>query len=835
MADALRRTYIPRSWKEIADNARALWAVIRRYIPRSWSDVVDFGLMLWIIRVPVGAFVVGFVLLCLVPQAQDLLVELIEYSWHVVFFLALVFFVWASTTHYTARLLLDTDERFRARVDQRKSDFIVSWEILLPRLLGALTFVAVLLSAERSIENLPIIDDPYVVPYVAKMLRWFQVVTLATLGLFIWYTVSRKALGALQSVKKLETKTGFVSRFLRRVGIEPRFDSSNLGPLMLFAVFLLCASILMSSPVWVAGWFPRSLAVPLLLGAWVPFLSLLSGIGRHYRAPVIVGIAIAFAILTFLFGDNHSVRRIDTAQILGQKLDTAAMSLNRAVDLWMNANNCKQDPAKCPRPIIIAAAGGASRAGFFTASVIGYLLDTAKEKDPRLDASAVTKRLFAISGVSGGSVGAAMAAAAMARAKAGEQPCVEHRPSLWYGDTIGNWRDCLEALTAGDFLTPVSIGLVFRDTVRFGWWEDRATALDRSWENRFSQLTGSDTDKWQDKCPGDLRCPFMTSRPREDRWLPLLVLNGVSSATGRRILTTVLEPGYQPKNEDACPLAGAMNTDAAIKEIKARAAPNLKSPVSGPVRKCAIFLESVRFHELMANDNPPDWLGRIQRLAVWDYVRNKIPFLTPRDLDDIYLSTAAHNSARFPIISPAGEIRNREHQVIDRIVDGGYFENYGALGAMELAQAIRAVEPKLRPFVLVISNDPDEDPDLTKADVADDAALAYVSVPITAVANTRTSRGRLAVGQLEAAMDSVAGTDCGGGTAHIRVWPRFEPSASGEVENVSRPVSMSWWLSRPIQILLHQQTEQYKNQNKNPDQLDRVWQAIMSRSDCTRQ
>ena len=133
------------------------------------------------------------------------------------------------------------------------------------------------------------------------------------------------------------------------------------------------------------------------------------------------------------------------------------------------------------------------------------------------------------------------------------------------------------------------------------------------------------------------------------------------------------------------------------------------------------FLESVRFHDLLANKNPPNWLGRIQRLAVWDYVRNKLPFLTPRNLDDIRLSTAAHNSARFPIVSPAGEIRNRQHQVVDRIVDGGYFENYGALGAMELAQAIRAIEPKLAPFVLVISNDPDEDPDLTKVDVADDA------------------------------------------------------------------------------------------------------------------
>src|SRR5262249_56241880 len=135
------------------------------------------------------------------------------------------------------------------------------------------------------------------------------------------------------------------------------------------------------------------------------------------------------------------------------------------------------------------------------------------------------------------------------------------------------------------------------------------------------------------------------------------------------------------------------------------------------------------------------------------------------------------------------EIRNRQHQIVDRIVDGGYFENYGALGAMELAQAIRAVEPKLAPFVLVISNDPDEDPDLTKVDVADDRVLADISVPIAAVANTRTSRGRLAVGQLEAAMDSVAGRDCGGGTAHGPGWPRFQPHANRHLPNISCPLS----------------------------------------------
>ena len=309
--------------------------MVRGYIPRSWSDVVDLSLILWVIRVPVCALALGFTLLCFVPQAQDLLVELIEYSWHVVFFLALVFFIWASTTHYTARLLLDTDERFRVRVAERSGDFIENWEIFLPRLLGALTFVAVLLSAERSIENLPVIDDPYVVPYVSRMLRWFQLVTLATLGIFIWYILSRKTLSALQPVRALESKTGFVTRFLRRIGIEPRLNSNNLGPLMLFVVFLVCAGVLLFSPVWIARWFPRSLSVPLLLGAWVPFLSLLSGIGRHYRAPVIAGVAIAVAVLSFLFGDNHSVRRVDAGAdsrpAAGQRA-IVAQSRRRSVD-----------------------------------------------------------------------------------------------------------------------------------------------------------------------------------------------------------------------------------------------------------------------------------------------------------------------------------------------------------------------------------------------------------------------------------------------------------------------------------------------------------------------
>jgi hypothetical protein len=44
---------------------------------------------------------------------------------------------------------------------------------------------------------------------------------------------------------------------------------------------------------------------------------------------------------------------------------------------------------------------------------------------------------------------------------------------------------------------------------------------------------------------------------------------------------------------------------------------------------------------------------------------------------------------------------------------------------------------------------------------------------------------------------------------------------------------MSWWLSTPIQIHLHQQTEGAKNQNRNADEFEQAWRAIEGTSACT--
>jgi len=414
-----------------------------------------------------------------------------------------------------------------------------------------------------------------------------------------------------------------------------------------------------------------------------------------------------------------------------------------------------------------------------------------------------------------------------------KHPCPQTPFALWWGREIGNWRDCFEALTSGDFLTPTFIGLAFHDMFPFGQWRDRSAMLEEAWERRYENLIiRPDEPRQKGRCVG-LACPFMTLRPTKGHWIPLLVLNGTSEATGNRIVTTVLAPTYKSKTPEGCPTSH-------------RAEPG----------QCVLLAHTDHFHkDLLLDERASDsWLVKFQCRLLSDCRNNN------SNLHDVRLSTAAHNSARFPIISPPGAVRNQKHQIIDRIVDGGYVENYGALSAMELAAAIRAVDPRLAPFVLVISNDPDDllDPaddavldvqkyqgklktqkEKRRVDVEDGEVLTDIVTPITTFANTRTARGILAVAQLRTAMFHAL-PNCKERVVHVRVWPQWEDEASKR-SKVSKAVSMSWWLSPPIQRHLHQQTEENEergrgmNENENREPLKLVWTALQATSECATQ
>ena len=108
------------------------------------------------------------------------------------------------------------------------------------------------------------------------------------------------------------------------------------------------------------------------------------------------------------------------------------MGLDGALADWRR-HSCEREPGpNCGKyPVVLALAGGASRAAFFSASVVGSLIDMTRSSSGLQRDFA--QQVFAISGVSGGSVGAAMIRAALEDAGPGGAPLCESADGLWFG------------------------------------------------------------------------------------------------------------------------------------------------------------------------------------------------------------------------------------------------------------------------------------------------------------------------------------------------------------------------------------------------------------------
>jgi len=782
-----------------------------------WACILNVALVLWILRVPVVATTFGWLLLGATTQGQDLFLEFVDPPgkhltllglslwiwWRMLLFLLVLTMVWALPTHYAARMLVTGDPRAPAWSGAPCLKRTATW---VPRLLGLLTFLAVELAIWRSYANMPTLEERDVTQRAEQALIAMAVLVAAgAIAYSVWVIKRPRGFRPKGLLGRLNASLGTFWQAISPGRVRGSADeqSRDVGRFILAGVFVIFLAIFLSGADHVASLFPRAMAVPFVLGGWLPFLSYLSGVGRQIRAPLIAALIALITLLAAVLGDNHSVRRVASGNL-------ELVPIEDAVDLWMTENGCNPKTRNsttapsCPRPIIVAGAGGASRAAFMMASIIGYFLDTGEAAPygvKALSVQDVRNRFFAISGVSGGSMGAVMVATALKAAPPGSDkpPCANRPVDQWWGMDVNNWRDCFEALTSGDFLTADFLGFAFNDVLPFAW-RDRAAVLEDSWRSRFREVVPvANKDADASSCQG-LDCPFLSLRPRSGHWIPLLVLNGTSEATGGRILTTLLAMTYVPQAN--CPTAVGSGA-------------------------CPLFVGADSFHQLLKAKMPAggweDWLGFLDSYL-----------LRGTDGDDVRVSTAAHNSARFPFISPPGSIRGENHTLVDRIVDGGYFENYGALAAKELALAVHAVAPQLRPLIIVISNDP-ADPLSPDDDAAHDqqglqrphAAAAEVlteaTAPITTVAHARTAHGVLAVDQLRNTLHAVI-QDCDKLVMQVRIWPDGD-----------KQLSMSWWESPLVQRQIHGQTEQRddrgKDKNENRPHLEAIWRE-MQMSSC---
>jgi predicted acylesterase/phospholipase RssA len=261
------------------------------------------------------------------------------------------------------------------------------------------------------------------------------------------------------------------------------------------------------------------LAVMTAFGAWLIVH------GRRLKAPLFLLAAAVPAVLTATGrADNHAI----TVTAAPPDEPTALLPQAQALAQW----EAWKDPAPAgaaPAPVIlVAASGGGVRAAYFTAAVLGRIADQCPD---------AARRIFAVSGVSGGAIGAAAYAAALK---------VEPLPPGLHGCAFtdaepGPYERRLAAVFARDHLSPVMARGLFADVAQRAVPApiesfDRQRALESSVADGFSRAFGAE----------GLKGPFHALRPDAGRPdVPYLLMNTTTTG-GERVVGTSVWPASDP-------------------------------------------------------------------------------------------------------------------------------------------------------------------------------------------------------------------------------------------------------------------------------------------------
>ena len=280
--------------------------------------------------------------------------------------------------------------------------------------------------------------------------------------------------------------------------------------------------------------FPRAIGsgamVALGLAGWATAGSALVFTTQATRFPIL-GAALLLAVLCSGLMDNHQIRLADRTATK-EDAEKAAHFLEStrgqsrpnqdpvgdAFESWHHLATKGPVAGHEPPCIIVAAEGGGIRAAFWPAIVLSTLQSRSLALADETNRPDFTSHVFAISGVSGGSVGAAVF----------EALCAEKRdePKL---------RELAAKVCGEDHLAPTLGALLYPDFAQrfmpFACLPDRARAFETSWENATSSLGGS----------ARMARPFTALwNPGPTKWLPALFLNATMVETGKRIICSGL-------------------------------------------------------------------------------------------------------------------------------------------------------------------------------------------------------------------------------------------------------------------------------------------------------
>ena len=365
----------------------------------------------------------------------------------------------------------------------------------IPRLLAAVPFAAVLIGLWKAyavVARTPALETARGASGQILVLAGLDIAIGAAFIAFLW---SRRIL-----TKRMSTQVGLALAIAYAIAVTALFVAS------------------VARPFFPADIAPRAATVPLLMGGFVFLGTYLAWLAHKYCVPIL---ALSVVAALWVTAQNVHFNDVRTLPSASDDFSRRQIDIGEAVDKW-KAANC--DMRGCPPAVIVAAEGGASRAAFAAATAVGELLDRADElPDAGIGrAIAPARRIFAISGVSGGSFGAATIRTALADSLERGQsapPCLR-APHGWFGagagDVTTSWRACLQALVSGDYLSPAFVGLAFRDNfsppnpVSGGsllFSDDRAALVEEAWERHYDQVVRGEIPGFSGQLYQDLAAP----------------------------------------------------------------------------------------------------------------------------------------------------------------------------------------------------------------------------------------------------------------------------------------------------------------------------------------
>ncbi|MBC7767942.1 MAG: patatin-like phospholipase family protein [Phycisphaerales bacterium] len=580
----------------IRDFIRAL----QRHLREAWFPIAIAGLMFGIF----GVFGLA------AGQVQEVLANYTdgartEFAWTRALVSVFAILVFASTLrHWTARLLC-------VNIHAATTDGWTGWHRLFistawyaPWLGASLSFAQAHVASGGSLDwqDLPnqLTTHPFVMLTVSTaLLPWVLI--------FLWW------LGPIAEYRRQV----FASNFAR-------FISSAVLPLgfsALAAYFLIMppSAIELSRAVGPVPIIGISLAVVTAVGCYLILLS------RRRAFPVFTPVLLLPVVIgAFGWDDNHHIRRLAEERVIERPQIADAF--------YEFADASSREPI-----VLISAEGGGIRSAHFTAMVLSRLADHC----PRL-----ARRIFAISAVSGGAIGAAAYQASLETMPLEGEACdlSENLPP-------GPRQLALDDMLSRDHLSPTLAKMAFPELVQ-----------------AFLPAGSPDSES-----------AFV---PQTDRQLGLELTFEQAYADAFNIGAGQPNPMERSVFERASPPHLIINMT--------------RASTGGDYAASSLDLSGVRQRH--------PWLHDFR--CLWGEERGDGP-TDCSGAPDYRLSTIAATSARFPVISPAGTA-GRINGHTYRFVDGGYFDNSGIEAMLAVVDHLRAqpdFETNIRPRLIILHID----------------------------------------------------------------------------------------------------------------------------------